>query len=167
MGSPKLVMRYMALFAISTLVMASHLTNGDDIDFDTWLNDMAATSDDDSDVASAPPALDADAVTGVWKGGASELLSQTKDGALKNKHPVWNGDSIGVLPKPTGKPKKVVVSKDGKGDYTTINEAIAAMPYQTTYRTIIHIKAGVYKYSRLYTCISSSFLEIARWILWN
>lgn len=146
MGSLKLRMRCLALVAVATLAMASQLASADEVEFDSWLYNMAATSDDDSDLASTPTSLDADPVTGVWKGGADELLSQTKDGALKNKHPKWNGDSIGVLPKPTGKATKVVVSQDGKGDYTTINEAVNAIPEKSTHRTIIHIKAGVYKY---------------------
>ena len=141
----KLRMRCLALLAVAILVMAGQqLVSGDEVEFDSWLQDMAETSDvDDTDL---PPAQDADAVTGAWKGDASELLSQDKDGSLKNKHPKWNGDSIGVQPKPTGKPTKVVVSQDGKGDYTTINAAIDAIPYKSTHRTIIHIKAGVYKY---------------------
>jgi hypothetical protein len=158
----KLRMRCLALLAVATLVMADQqLVSGDEVEFDSWLQDMAETSDvDDTDL---PPAQDADAVTGAWKGEASELLSQDKDGSLKNKHPKWNGDSIGVQPKPTGKPTKVVVSQDGKGDFTTINAAIDAIPYKSTHRTVIHIKAGVYKYfpSPLFSAALTCSLDTA------
>lgn len=117
-----------------------------DVEFDRWLQDMAETSDnDDVTTLSSPPSSDADAVTGTWTGDVSVLTSnQDKDGSLKTL-PKVNRDSIGVLPKATGKPKKVVVSKNGKGDYTTITEALNDIPLHATYRTIIHIKAGVYK----------------------
>jgi len=138
-------MRYFSLPLVALLVTmtaasASSIPNSDksssDTDFNQWLQYMAETSDDDD--ASTP-------FTQPWSGEGSGLTaSQDKDGSL-TKIPKVNRDSIGVLPKPTGKAKKVVVAKNGKGDYTTINDAINDIPDHAKYRTIIHIKAGVYK----------------------
>ncbi|KAG0612526.1 hypothetical protein M758_6G034400 [Ceratodon purpureus] len=139
-------MRSLALGLFIALLATAAMAAAQDGDFDQWLQYIAETSDNDDDATlSSPASPDADAVTGTWKGGVSELSSsQDKDGSL-TKMPKVNRDSIGVLPKPTGKPVKVVVSKDGKGDYTTITDAINAIPLHAKYRTIIHIKAGVYK----------------------
>lgn len=141
-------MRNLALLVLmallSTAAMAVPVSESEP-DFEEWLQYMAETSDND-DIAtlSAPPSTEADPVSGIWTGGVSELTSnQDKDGSLKTL-PKVNRDSIGVLPKPTGKPTKVVVSKDGKGDYTTITDALNDIPLHATHRTIIHIKAGVY-----------------------
>lgn len=155
-ATTKLTMRSVALALLATLVVASlqsmaageqYLTIPDsDMSFDEWLQYMAATSDNDDDVtATVESSPDADAATGTWAGGVSELTSsQDKDGSL-TKMPKVNRDSIGVLPKPTGKATKVVVAKNGKGDYTTITDALKDIPPHATHRTIIHIKAGVYK----------------------
>lgn len=137
-------MRYLALGLFIALLATTAMAAAQDGDFDQWLQYIAETSDNDDDVAtlSSP---NADAATGTWKGGVSELDSnQDQYGSLK-KMPKVNRDSIGVLPKPTGKPVKVVVAKNGKGDYTTITDALNAIPLHATHRTIIHIKAGVYK----------------------
>jgi pectin methylesterase-like acyl-CoA thioesterase len=69
-----------------------------------------------------------------------------------------NYDSIGVLPPPTGKPVKITVSKHGKGDYKTINEALNSIKPHAKHRTIIKIKAGVYKY----VMTSSEQAQLAR-----
>lgn len=42
-------------------------------------------------------------------------------------------------------PPDFVVAKDGSGDFKTVQEAINAVPDSSTARTIIYIKAGVYK----------------------
>ncbi|KAL0554428.1 hypothetical protein IC582_008349 [Cucumis melo] len=39
----------------------------------------------------------------------------------------------------------VTVSKDGKGDYTTIKDAVAAVPKKSKERFIIHVKEGIYE----------------------
>ena len=51
----------------------------------------------------------------------------------------------------SGVTKKVVVSKDGKGECTIIAAALESIPLQSTHRTIIHIRAGVYRYGHLGT----------------
>lgn len=41
--------------------------------------------------------------------------------------------------------KTIVVSAEGKGDFKTLQEAIAAVPENSPDRTVIHIKPGVYE----------------------
>ncbi|MCO7174977.1 pectinesterase family protein [Sporolactobacillus kofuensis] len=41
--------------------------------------------------------------------------------------------------------KIIVVAQDGTGDYTTIQDAVNAIPSDNTMRTIIYIKNGIYK----------------------
>ena len=149
--------RYVALLAMATLWLVGSAYGHETVqtisepgegDFESWLQYMTETSDDDT-------MDDADAVTGTW---TSEEL-QSQDDVKKpqdERKPKVNRDSIGVLPKPVGLTKKVVVSKDGKGDYTTITAALESIPLQSTHRTIIHIRAGVYRYDHLGT----TYLEL-------
>jgi pectinesterase len=39
----------------------------------------------------------------------------------------------------------IVVAQDGTGDYTTVQEAIHAVPNNRSERTILFIKPGIYK----------------------
>ncbi len=40
--------------------------------------------------------------------------------------------------------KRIVVAQDASGDFKTMHEAIAAIPDNSTMRTIVHIKPGIY-----------------------
>lgn len=51
-----------------------------------------------------------------------------------------------------------VVAQDGSGDYTTVQEAINAVPSRSEERSIIYIKNGVYKEKNLY--VSSSKINV-------
>lgn len=147
MGSA-LGMRCAGLFAFAALAIVgfacADTSEPSQGEFTTWLKYMSDTSDNDA-VDDVAPVAEADTVTGTWTGG--DLYNLDKDHGDEAKKPKVNRDSIGVLPKPTGKPKKVVVSQDGKGDFKTINEALDSIPLKSTHRTIIHIRAGVYKYA--------------------
>jgi hypothetical protein len=124
--------------------------------FTQWLQAMAETSDSDDE---APDSGSSD--NNFSNLAASSGHARTDNKAHKrSKHSARsssshsskgsktkeNYDSIGVLPPPTGKPVKITVSKHGKGDYKTINEALKSIKPHTKHRTIIKIKAGVYKY---------------------
>jgi pectin methylesterase-like acyl-CoA thioesterase len=124
--------------------------------FTQWLQAMAETSDSDDE---APDSGSSD--NNFSNLAASSGHARTDNKAHKrSKHSARsssshsskgsktkeNYDSIGVLPPPTGKPVKITVSKHGKGDYKTINEALKSIKPNTKHRTIIKIKAGVYKY---------------------
>nr|PNR54392.1 hypothetical protein PHYPA_008069 [Physcomitrium patens] len=139
-------MRCAGLFAFAALAIVgfacADTSEPSQGEFTTWLKYMSDTSDNDA-VDDVAPVAEADTVTGTWTGG--DLYNLDKDHGDEAKKPKVNRDSIGVLPKPTGKPKKVVVSQDGKGDFKTINEALDSIPLKSTHRTIIHIRAGVYK----------------------
>jgi hypothetical protein len=131
-------------------------------DFASWLQEMAETSDSEDD-ETTPSAADtgSDDIPNLSAGGGGG--KRGKDDDKKDKHhssssssgkgsssssskaPKENYDSIGVKPPPTGKPKKITVGKDGKGDFKTINEALNSIKPGATYRTIIKIKAGVYE----------------------
>ena len=117
--------------------------------FNGWLQYVADTSDDDTPLPSpaGTPGLSAALDTGSSQGNGegSDLHSKDKHKHKNNNKPKENRDSIGILPKPTGKPKKITVTKNGKGDFKTINEALASVTPHSKYRTIIHIKAGTYK----------------------
>ncbi len=49
----------------------------------------------------------------------------------------WAQDAV-----PAGGPWDMVVAKDGSGDFTTIQEAIDAVPHLRSKRTTIYIRAG-------------------------
>ncbi|CAM6074824.1 unnamed protein product [Sphagnum tenellum] len=131
-------------------------------DFAAWLQEMAETSDSDSDDETTPGAADtgSDDIPNLTAGEGGEKRGKDDDdkkdkhhssssssgkGSSSSKAPKENYDSIGVKPPPTGKPKKITVGKDGKGDFKTINEALNSIKPGATYRTIIKIKAGVYE----------------------
>ena len=117
--------------------------------FDGWLQYVADTSDDDTPLPSpaGTPGLSTALNSGSSQGNGdgSDLHSNDKHKHKNGNKPKENRDSIGILPKPTGKPKKITVAKNGKGDFKTINEALASVTPHSNYRTIIHIKAGTYK----------------------
>ena len=119
--------------------------------FDGWLKYVADTSDDDTTLPSTAgtPGLSTALGTGSSQGNGdgSDLHSKDKHNNNNNNNnkPKENRDSIGILPKPTGKAKKITVAQNGKGDFKTINEALASVTPHSKYRTIIHIKAGTYK----------------------
>jgi hypothetical protein len=126
-------------------------------DFAAWLQEMAETSDSDDD-ETTPGAADtgSDDIPNLSAGGGEKRGKDDDDkkdkhhsssgkGSSSSKAPKDNYDSIGVKPPPTGKPKKITVGKDGKGDFKTINEALNSIKPNATYRTIIKIKAGVYE----------------------
>jgi len=129
-------------------------------DFAAWLQEMADTSDSDDD-ETTPSAADTGSddipILSAGEGGGKRgkdddkkdkhhsSSSSSGKGSSSSKAPKENYDSIGVKPPPTGKPKKITVGKDGKGDFKTINEALNSIKPGATYRTIIKIKAGVYE----------------------
>ena len=45
----------------------------------------------------------------------------------------------------SGQGKKVIVAKDGSGNYTTVQSALNAVPKNNKQRIVIHIKSGIYK----------------------
>lgn len=161
--------RYVAWFAALCLVLVAAASAGyvnADTDYEGWLQSVADTSDVDLvDTTTPTPALDTSMVTpneeegGDSSGDKDKKKKHKKDdknkdhqgssgsssGVVYKGNPKNNIDSIGVLPKPTGKSKTIVVSKDGKGAFKTINDAVASVPMKSTHRTIIHIKAGIYK----------------------
>ena len=49
-----------------------------------------------------------------------------------------------ALPSQTAPTRKIIVAKNGSGDYTTIQEAINSLPDSSANTRIIHIKRGVY-----------------------
>jgi hypothetical protein len=135
--------------------------------FTQWLQAMAETSDSDNE------ATDSSNDNNFSNLAASSGHARTDNKAHKrSKHSARssgshsskgsktkeNYDSIGVLPPPTGKPVKITVSKHGKGDYKTINEALDSIKPNANHRTIIKIKAGVYKY----VITSSKLAQLAR-----
>jgi len=95
---------------------------------------------------------------GIKKYALSEIGSERRNGyawyttepiAMLKKYKEWsqkynvkkNGNSEGITPKDS---YNIMVSKDGSGDFTTIQKAIyaaKAFPYQ---RVIIHVKNGTY-----------------------
>jgi hypothetical protein len=158
-----LAMMLQLLVALSANVVASSqaedaaseiAANNDQ--FTQWLQSMAETSDSDDEAtdsgnndknfsnlaASSGHARTDKKAPKRSKHSARSSSSHSSKGS-KTKE---NYDSIGVLPPPTGKPVKITVSKHGKGNYKTINEALNSIKPNAKHRTIIKIKAGVYKY---------------------
>ncbi|KAI4377495.1 hypothetical protein MLD38_015109 [Melastoma candidum] len=77
-------------------------------------------------------------------GAARHLLEEPAD---DEGLPAWiNNEERRILKgKPKAKPKpNVIIAKDGSGNFTTINAALAAMPKEYTGKYIIYIKAGTY-----------------------
>jgi hypothetical protein len=169
-----LAMMLQLLVALSANVVASSqaedaaseiAANNDQ--FTQWLQAMAETSDSDDE------ATDSSNDNNFSNLAATSGHARTDNKAHKrSKHSARssgshsskgsktkeNYDSIGVLPPPTGKPVKITVSKHGKGDYKTINEALDSIKPNANHRTIIKIKAGVYKY----VITSSKLAQLAR-----
>lgn len=157
-----LAMMLQLLVALSANVVASSqaedaasevAANNDQ--FTQWLQAMAETSDSDDEAtdsgnndnnfsnlaASSGHAKTENKAHKRSKHSARSSSSHSSKGS-KTKE---NYDSIGVLPPPTGKPVKITVSKHGKRGYKTINEALNSIKPNAKHRTIIKIKAGVYK----------------------
>ncbi|KAG8389513.1 hypothetical protein BUALT_Bualt02G0237200 [Buddleja alternifolia] len=68
-------------------------------------------------------------------------------GAMRNGFPVWLKKSDRKLLQTAANQTTtfdLVVAKDGSGNFTTINEALAAAPNNSDTRFVIYIKAGVY-----------------------
>lgn len=67
-------------------------------------------------------------------------------GEMRNGFPTWlSGKDRRLLQTAANETKyDLVVAKDGSGNFTTINEAVAAAPNSSVSRFVIHIKAGAY-----------------------
>jgi hypothetical protein len=175
-----LAMMLQLLVALSANVVASSqaedaaseiAANNDQ--FTQWLQAMAETSDSDDEAtdsgnndnnfsnlaaSSGHARTDNKAHKRSRHSARSSGSHSSGSHSSKGSKTKENYDSIGVLPPPTGKPVKITVSKHGKGDYKTINEALNSIKPNANHRTIIKIKAGVYKY----VITSSEQAQLAR-----
>lgn len=99
-------------------------------DMDSWLKLIADTS---SDYESVPAAMDSAPYSGAMTAGGLHPNTGASQGMFVK------------FPKPKGPAKKITVSKSGKDDFTTINAALDSIAEHNTFRTVIHIRAGVYQ----------------------
>lgn len=132
--NPRLVLQALVLALVSCIAIASAQD-----DMDSWLQFMADTSSDyESEITTdtVPAAVDSSPYSGSMTAGE------------RHHHKDKTGASIGMFvkfPKPKGPAKKITVSKSGKDDFTTINAALDSIAEHNKFRTIIHIRAGVYE----------------------
>ncbi|GLT56173.1 hypothetical protein SLA2020_292390 [Shorea laevis] len=80
-------------------------------------------------------------------GANRHLLRSGSHDVVENGLPTWmNRDERRMLKGDIDKPTpNVTVAKDGTGNFTTINDALAAMPTKYEGRFVIFVKAGIYE----------------------
>lgn len=85
----------------------------------------------------------------VWDQVSSDLYAQTNVKGFKVSGKVQGAAlpviaNVAVIPTLGSSVKPILVAADGSGDYTTIQDAINAVPDQNKSRAVIFIKNGVY-----------------------
>lgn len=127
--NPRLVLQALVLLALVSCIAIASAQD----DMDSWLQFMADTSSDYESEITA----DSSPYSGSMTAGEAHHHHKDKTGASKGM--------FVKFPKPKGPAKKITVSKSGKDDFTTINAALDSIAEHNTFRTVIHIRAGVYE----------------------
>lgn len=114
-------------------------------DMDSWLRLMAATSDSDSNAPSTTPFADSKTSPGGSGDNAADHKSRGQHSKSGDQTKPAPQHMFVKFPKPKGPTKKITVSKTGKSDFHSINAALDSIMPHSAYRTVIHIKEGVYQ----------------------
>lgn len=136
MGSPLLF--FLGTILLATVGHCAATTSSSELggdDWTAWLQYIRATS-------TAP---DPQVLRDNYASASLEQQSSTGSTSLGAYRPSSVGDRSWKRHQRAERRKLViVVSQDGKGDFTTVHEAVEAVPNRNSRRVVIKIKAGFY-----------------------